>query len=152
MIRTAELRDIPRLLVLGRQFHAESRYADLGLEFDPLVLRDNFESLIDESNPDAGVFVAERSEEIVGMACVIRSRPFMSRARVAAELFWWIRPEYRGTVDAVRLMLALERWAKESGCTVMTMMDLLPIESSPAAAIYTRLGYTPVERSWIKKV
>ena len=150
MIRPAEAGDIPRLLELGRLFHAESQYEAFGVDFDDEELASAFEQLLDT---EAGaIFVAERSGLVCGMAAVAITKAFMSRRALAVEPFFWMHPEHRGSLDAVRLILALEKWAATNGCVALTMIELDRIPGSPASRIYRKLGYEPAERTWIKKV
>lgn len=150
MIRPAVAEDIPRLLEIGAQFHAESRYTDFGIDFDAQALTETLERMV--ASEEAGIFVSERSGSVVGVGAVVLSTPFMSRRMIAIEPFWWMHPDLRGSMDSIRLILALERWSAENGCAAISMVELELVLGSPAAAIYRRLGYQPAERTWIKKV
>lgn len=71
---------------------------------------------------------------------------------VAAELAWWVDPEYRGTKGSMELVLAYEAWAKKIGCKHVTM-SLLPSLTNPKVeGYYERLGYVKTEISYLKEL
>jgi GNAT superfamily N-acetyltransferase len=148
--RAATLNDLPALLQMGRAFFDESGFgAETSLDAESLekTLRYLIES------GEGAVFVAERTGAIVGCAGALRFPYYFNLACSAAqELFWWIAPEHRGSILGVRLLQALERWARDSGCATLTMISLPALEDSPAAALYRRMGYRPSEHNFIKRV
>lgn len=70
---------------------------------------------------------------------------------VAQELFWWVDPQARGSRAAVMLLQAMEDAAKAAGAKRMIMACLDSLEGEHVAALYTRKGYVPQERSFHKE-
>jgi GNAT superfamily N-acetyltransferase len=146
MIRKATAQDIPACVEMGRLFHAESGVADL-VPFDADSVRGVMEKLVDGG--DGVLLVAELEGQLIGMTSGIAYPHYFNQAKKAAqELFWWVLPEKRGGTAGVRLLTALEHWAKDVGASTLTMI-CLPIDS-PAESIYARTGYRPIERSFMK--
>lgn len=99
-------------------------------------------------NEDAALFVADG-----GLAAALAyPHYFNAREKTAQELFWWVRPEKRGGPIGVRLLRALEQWARSRGCKTLSMICLPALSESPAERMYQRLGYRASERSYIKRL
>lgn len=148
MIRLATHQDLGACLKMGALFFDESSFAE-ELEFDYESVEKTLWALID--GPDSVLFISEVGGKINGMAGALAySHYFNSRAKTAQELFWWVDESVRGGSAGIRLLQALESWAKSLDCSTMTMI-CLPIDS-PAEEIYKRVGYRPSERSYIKRL
>lgn len=149
MIRLATHDDIPALIECGRRFHAEASILEnVGVQFDPDALRDTLVHVIGRPT-EALVMVAEHDGQIVGGLGAIKFPMFFSSARAAMELFWYIAPERRGSRDAVRMLRVTEQWARTVGCKMLTMIAIA-IDGSPAANLYKREGFTPLETHFVK--
>lgn len=70
---------------------------------------------------------------------------------VAQELGWWVEPEYRGTSVGIRLLKQFEIRVAELGATKVMMICLEALEPDKVEQIYTKLGYTKLERIFIKE-
>lgn len=126
-----------------------SFYDESGLReqpYDESSMRQTLERLMDSD--DGLLMLSEADGALTGMAAALAYPSYFNGQRVAQELFWWVKPERRGTVDGIRLLKAVEVWAKDRGCVSLTMI-CLPIES-PAESVYQRCGYRACERSYIK--
>ena len=71
---------------------------------------------------------------------------FFTPAVIAGELVWWMEPEHRGGIGAVRLVREGEWQAKARGAHV-SRMSVLGTSPHEASEIRQRLGYAPTE--WI---
>lgn len=148
MIRFATPDDIAECVAMGAAFFDESGYSD-ETAFDADDTAATMQRLIESE--DGALLVAEIAGKIVGMAGALAYPHYFNTASKAAqELFWWVGPQYRGGSAGVRLLQALEAWAKALGCTTLTMI-CLPIDS-PAERVYQRVGYRASERSYIKRL
>jgi len=118
MIRRATESDIDACVEMGRKFHAiagvsEIQYSDESAQ----------DTLMHLMNGDGCLFVAEKGSALIGMAAALKYPHYMNRAQsVAQELFWWVEPEHRGGMVAMRLLMALEQWAAEEGCKLLTAL------------------------------
>ena len=89
------------------------------------------------SAPHLAAFV--QADRVIGMAVVHVYEHPMSGELVASELAWWVEPERRRA--GVRLLRAIEQWARDQGAAVMQMIAPTP----RVGAFYTAIGYAPVE-------
>lgn len=149
MIRRATVGDIPRMVELGERFHNESHYAQNGVTYSHEKMAASLGEMVGANS--CVVLVAERDGETIGGAAAIANAPYMTVDVVATEIFWWMLPSERGHMDGIRLLMALENWAKNVGAKAFSMISLGAIEGGMVERIYQRLGYTMVERSWIKR-
>jgi GNAT superfamily N-acetyltransferase len=146
MIRRAVESDIDACVEMGRKFHSVTGVDEI--EYSAESAKDTLTHLL---SGDGCLFVADKSGAIVGMAAALKYPHYMNRAQsVAQELFWWVEPEHRGGMTAMRLLMALEQWATDEGCKMLTMI-CLPIDS-PAENIYRRFGYRALEKSFVKEL
>jgi hypothetical protein len=150
VIRQAVSSDIPTLVKLGRNFHAASKYAELGLHYDPMATHEFLDGLLERQ--DAAVLLAEDAGGAQGIAAAIESRAYFSRTPIAIEIFWWVEPGERRGVTGLALKRLLTEWAEGRGCELITMVSLAQIEGSPAEEIYKRQGHIPVETTWMKRI
>lgn len=144
MIRAATPDDLAACIAMGREFHAEAQLREIPFDEESAAI--TFGQLLDAG----GIFVATDADgEYVGMVGGLQYPHYVNgSAKVAQELFWWVRPEQRGSMTGIRLKDALTRWAKDGGCAALVMV-CLPIDS-PAEGLYLRMGYRPMEHSYIK--
>lgn len=133
MIRQATREDIPDLLKLGAQFHAESgkfAFVDYNLESVSATI----EMLLDKGV----VFFREAK----GMLGLFPHPEWISGETVAAELFWWVLDKGEGFGG--QLLDKAEEWVKEKqlGKFNITLPYNTPIE---VLLWLDRRGYRPVE-------
>ena len=84
--------------------------------------------------------------ELVGMACVhIDHFLFNAAIKVGHELVFWIEPEHRGGMLAVRMLRAVDKAVADRGAQV-NRMAILSTSPDQAGALYERLGWTALER------
>lgn len=153
-IRKATIEDIPRIVEMAQRFYPESPYPALYGDMPDtqaaglaLIAMNGAESI------EPGVMLlAEDAGEVVGMACLCADRAtFNPLVRITSELVFWIEPEHRGGMAAVRLLKAAETEAKALGIQVNRMAVL---SSSPeqASKLYERMGYTHTESYFSKRL
>ncbi len=138
MIRAAVPSDRAAMIAMGSRF-LDVVYRDV-LTGSPSSLGALFDGLLPMD--EALLLVDDRDGEVKGMIGAVCFAHPMSGERCATELFWWADPDVRGA--GIRLMKAAERWAKNRGAVKMFMVAPTP----DVEALYTRLSYTPVERSY----
>ena len=146
MLRRATPHDIEACLAMCRCFYDESGLREQ--PYDESSMRVTLDRLM--GSEGGLLLLTEVDGALTGMAAALAYPSYFNGLSVAQELFWWVRPERRGTSDGVRLLKAIEEWAKDRGCVSLTMI-CLPIES-PAESVYQRCGYRACERSYIKEL
>lgn len=141
--------DIPHLLKLAEMFHSESPYSDT--EFVP----DKVVALAEESirNPKGYLCVlALEGEQIVGfLGGVITELPFSSE-KIAAELAWYVLPEFRGGRYAKELHEAYEYWANLLKVSKIQMALLEGPYRKALTRLYRMRGYKETEHSFVKEI
>lgn len=64
----------------------------------------------------------------------------------ATELAWWIEEDKRGNGIGKELIEAFEQWAKEKGCSMVTMVSI----DDSVGKFYESTGYRLKERVYVK--
>jgi len=69
---------------------------------------------------------------------------------VATEAFWFVDPEKRG--GGVKLLFFGLRKVKEIGCVRVIMMHLLKSNSEQISQLYESLGFSAIEKHYVKNL
>ena len=147
VIRYATRDDIDRIVEMAHRFYPESGYASIA------PMKDENVAGLAIITMDTGVMlVAERDGELIGMAS-LHLDPWMFNpdALVAHELVYWIEPEHRGGMLAVRMLKAIEQACREKGAVAIRMATLAGSPES-AGALYERAGFPLTERYYTKRL
>ena len=137
MLRDATLDDIPDLILLGERMHNESIYACL--RYSPSKVAETFSRLIDS---ERGLFlVAERAGAIVGFVTASAGEPYFSDEIMVTEHLVYMTPENRGTITAVRLLMAFVQWAKRFEPKLITAGITTGVTMRESAELYQRIGF-----------
>ena len=132
-VRSASPEDIPALLAMGREFHAES---GMPFAFDTDAVAALLGNMIESSR--AVVLMTERGA-IGGLLQPAYCDPEWI---YAVELFWWARG------DGLALLRAFERWAQQAGAREVRMTSLAALPR--ADRLLRCVGYEPAEVSYSK--
>ena len=134
-IRPATEADVPQIVAMSVHF-LDTLYAGALVGSAPHLAA--FVRVL-LTRPTACVLVSVEADRVIGMAVVHVYEHPMSGELVASELAWWVEPERRRA--GVRLLRAIEQWARDQGAAVMQMIAPTP----RVGAFYTAIGYAPVE-------
>lgn len=94
-------------------------------------------------HPRIRCLVAVESSELLGTAILQLSSPWYAPARkVASDLLVWVAPERRGGSVFLRLIRAVESWAKRNAIDDLYLSQSTGIAVERTAELYTRLGYS----------
>jgi GNAT superfamily N-acetyltransferase len=77
---------------------------------------------------------------------------FNAAAFIVQELFWWVKPESRGTGAGGELLTEIEQWAAEKGAAAVFMIALADKNEEKMQNLYARMGYRPLERTFAREV
>jgi GNAT superfamily N-acetyltransferase len=152
--RVATKADLPEVLKLTHAFFDSSEWArDTTFDEDGVSL--TLWGLVED--PRNNLFVIETESVVPGAPIVvgalgvyITKYPF-TKEQVATELFWYIRPDFRGTRLAIDMFIMAEQWAKAQGARMMLMGAL--VTSPPAVrTLYTQFGYNESQTGYIKRI
>jgi hypothetical protein len=148
MIRIAEEKDTRDILRMSKLFYESSPYSDY-LTFDKdFTLRSINEIL---SNKKEKSICLLAGEPAIGMIAATVTTTLFSPELVAAELVWWVDPEYRKSKEALELKKAYEYWASVVGCSVTSMSNLVDETGSKLGILYKRWKYNKVEETYLKR-
>jgi GNAT superfamily N-acetyltransferase len=144
-VRLAVEADIPEIVRMGRLFWNQTPYRDVVYCPDSIAF-------ISQQMMDQGLLLfAEVEGKPAGSVGAMASPLYANRTvMVAAELWWWVEPEYRNTGIGKLMLMEMEKAAKEAGVYRFAMMAFEEIELEKAAAVYRKFGYVPTERSFGK--
>ena len=139
MIRTATHEDIPQILDLGHSLHLESIYSSM--PFDERKVEALILGLIDGNGV---VFVSDVSGEITGGIAGGITEFWFCNERVAFDYSFFIHPDHRGGMTAIRLMTAFFEWARLRQAKEVHMGITTGINTEATSRFYEKMGMTKV--------
>ena len=144
-VREAKHEDIVHFLGMAREF------AILADEpFDRESTAQHVEWMIEQDNTIA--LIAFDGDAAVGICGGIVFPTFWDNSKLTAtETWWFVREDWRGTGAGLRLMDALESWAKQAGAWRLSMMTIVGIAPG-VEKIYARRGYRERENTFVKEL
>lgn len=140
-IRFAQESDKEALVELALENRDETAHANVVV--DPQRVADTLQGLFTLNQGTHVLFVAETSEgQLAGglLACV--QRYYYSHELQAQLVQWFLRPQYRGTSIAPRLVKAFVEWAKSRGASEVFMGVTSGVAVEQADRMMRRLGFT----------
>lgn len=140
MIRPIEERDIPSLVELGAEMHAESSFADV--PFDRQLAENMAWHCL--HNADWFGVVAEHDGRIIGMFVGNAGPFYFSTTQAGFDKVWYVRPGSRSSVHGVRLLQAFLRWCRERGVTSARIGVSTGINIARTDRLMQRLGFAVV--------
>lgn len=147
MIREATINDLRILLEMSVKFIEESK-SEIPLNL--LSLQEWIVHLVNDSNSTCIVY--EIDNKVVG--CIAGSiAPHYTNTDylVASEFAWWVEPEYRGKAGKP-LIKAFELWSESNGADLIVMASLEEVNPDIMDKVYKKLGYSPKEHSYTRRV
>lgn len=140
-MRTLTAAELPRLRRIGREF---AEVAKLPGGFCESHFEEQWFALLQE---DLGVIFYEEDDsgEVIGVFGGLFSPDMFSGTLVAAEAFWFVRPEARGKSLSLRLLKAFEDEAVTRKCQQILMVCLTACDPETVSGILVRHRYFPSE-------
>lgn len=80
----------------------------------------------------------------IGMAGCLVAPHFATGIMMAIDIAVYVVPKHRGGMTAIRLIRALEGWARDQGARRFTMAPSSGLRAKRTERLYARLGYMPV--------
>lgn len=138
-IRFAQQEDIPTVLAMGKRMLAESRFSHYGVNEEKLL---SVITAMVSPTDKACIFLAERATgEIVGMLAGYVTDYFFCDAIVAQDRWFYVRPEYRGSSAAVKLLLTFRQWAQNRKADEFSINMSVGIDMARFNKFMTHLGF-----------
>lgn len=76
------------------------------------------------------------------------SRSLLGPIIQSHEIAWWVDPEHRG--GSIDMLKMYEDWALEKGAKLIEVKSLNIFKE--VENLYERMGYSPIETSWVKVI
>lgn len=135
------------MAVKGREFHAASVYRQIPYCEESMVL------LFEQMASQRMILIAEEDGAIVGgIGGLVGPAFFNQSVLLGAERFWWLDPDYRNSSAGLLLIAGMEAAAARAGCAWWMMISLDSSDPERAEKIYTRRGYVPAERGFLRRL
>lgn len=149
MIRKAATKDISEIVKLGRAMHEESTYSKFIFSEKQLELLIN----IWLEEPEKYFFVVdEKDGEIRGGFAGFITPYFYGNGsdKIANDFFLYVKPEYRGTSIAIKLIKEYEEWANNLGAKRICLAHSCEINPDKLDNLYTKMGFVPYANAFKK--
>lgn len=138
-IRAATLDDLPRILDLGELMHNESpRWRKLA--FNRARAADFLARLI--LSDWGAVFLAEQSGQVLGGIAGTALPHWCSDDVLAQEIVFFMTPEARGGMSAVRLVRKFKEWGAERGAVWAEAGTSTGLDPERTAGLYELAGFS----------
>ena len=143
MIKELDPKELPRTAEIGLKFWEEG---SLPGSLKPEVFVKNWTFLLD--NGMGRIFGLYEEGQLSGALGAIVAPDLNDGELCATECFWFIDPDKRG--NGVKLLLNFVKYAKEIGCVRVNMVHLFNEHADKLQKLYEKLGFSPVEKHYIK--
>lgn len=145
-LKLASMSDLETVVKLVAIFVKNSPYKNE--VYDEDKVRGVVRNLLLDKNK--GIVILLMKDDVpVGFIGGFLTEMVFSREPVAAELFWWVDPQYRSR-KSLMLKEAFEYWSRRVGAKKIQMSST--VDNDKVARYYERTGYDPFERSFLKRV
>jgi N-acetylglutamate synthase-like GNAT family acetyltransferase len=97
------------------------------------------------NNPNGfGLLAYTDAGEAVGMIAGSISPYFFSQGALASDFVWYVKPEYRGSRTAIKLLKAFRSWAEENSASELYMGVTTNVSAGRTGDMLQRMGFEHV--------
>jgi GNAT superfamily N-acetyltransferase len=147
-VRRATIWDVPEYADMAMEFISSNPLAHIAKADKDEVSNFLLEALDKEA---AIIILAEHGNNIAGICgAMIYPIYYAPSVLVGSELWWFVKPEYRGSMAGKMMREAIEDWSKSNGAQAMLMVALENEKINAVGRLYKRHGYTPMEHTYMK--
>jgi len=143
-IRPLTVDELPLCVAGAEGFHREF---DLPGTVIPAVFVANWTTFFTTCR--STIFSAWRGDDLIGGLGAIVSPDFHDGRLVATEMFWYVRPEARGGMAAVRLLKRFIEWG-DTYAEETRLVHMLGGHDESLDRLYRKLGYRPLEVAYVR--
>jgi len=136
MIRPATLTDVLQIVEIGEALHEESTYRDIPYSSDKVI--GLMRSLIQGGGV---VFVAEKDGQVVGGIAGGVTSHWFSDELTGFEYSFFVLPEHRHGLVAMKLLLAMKAWCTAKGAKTLRIGITTGINVEGTARFYRHMGF-----------
>lgn len=134
---------------LGELFFAECR---LPGKFDFIITLSNWSRLLGLNIGAIWIALDKDNTTIIGAIGAMIYPDLWNNDLVAMETFWFIHPDKRAGLTALKLLHEYEAWAKDRGAKRIIMSNVCSPNMQVLRKIYEAKGYRPVDVSYFKEL
>lgn len=139
-IEWARPSDVDAIIRLGRQMHAESRFAHL--DYDERRLRDVVAAAIRDQRGRYCVLLARAADgTLAGLLFGNIERHYFSTAYIAQNVAFFMARPWRGSSGAIQLLTAFRKWAVNRGAAELYLYQTAGVEVTRFHRLMRRLGF-----------
>jgi len=149
MIRDATKEDYPAIEGHAKRFWEETYHYKQGLPYE-----DGSAILYMDIAYNQGLlFVSEVDGKVVGFTAGAAA-PLLGNSSTmsGSEIAWWVDPAYRNSSEGLDLLRALEKGAKELGCSYWNMVSMQSSMPEYIERVYKKMGYEHSETTYQKDI
>lgn len=148
MIRKAELKDIPSIIRLIKEFFEES-LNDYGLLLNDNSITETLENYIKNY---IGI-VVEENEKVIGVVGGLVSPSIFDKTQlIGQETIWYVDKRFRNKIIGLKLMKAFEEECKKRGAYLIAMVHMGNLYADILDKFYKHRNYKLLEIQYIKGV
>jgi GNAT superfamily N-acetyltransferase len=130
--------DLPALLALSKEMHAETSFRTLSFS-DAKTATEILSAIL---NPNMLFVVAEDRGQILGMIAAYLDRPYFSEDLVVYDHVWFVGKESRGSMVGPRLLKYVAEWARLCGAKSVFVTLGSDVSQERVGKLVERLGYS----------
>lgn len=148
MIRVAHPLDIPRILNLAEGYNEEARQVNHFITtWDAELTVCN---LLSTLNSESGLLIVSvEAGKVVGFLWAVACCPVPWSSHRSADCFmFYVHPDYRGSLHAIRLIKAFKVWAVTVDCVEIRISTASGLNTERVEALFSRLGYKPLGNTY----
>lgn len=149
MIRHVDIeKDLPALLIMGRNMHKSSIFHVMEYSANKAVDLFNIASMSNEFC----FFVSEEDGDtpiLTGFFIGRAAEHFFTFDLYAIDLLFWVEPEYRGTQAGSGLVKAYRDWCEDSGVSLSMVGSSTGIDLDRTKRFYEKSGFQCVGHNFI---
>jgi hypothetical protein len=146
--------NIDEILEVVEEGIAKSVYH--GIEYDQDVIRSVVEDYAFDGHSDSTLILLKEieTERVVGvlLATITTQHPLFHKGRVANEILWYIKEDFRGTRKSIQMLQTYEDWALVNGATHITCGSLNNESRDMLHKVYTHRGMKLIELYYMKEI
>lgn len=150
IVRAATADDLAGYLTLAQEFHRASPMHDV-IDFDVEGYSAFYLRALTDDN--IGIWLAEANGALIGIVGAVAYPMYFSPSNlVVQELWWWLTPAARGSGAGTAMFNAIKNWAHLKDAKALLMIALEDDRAKKMDSLYSRAGFKPVERLFMKEV
>lgn len=135
MIKPATFQDVDAIIALGRQMHAEGAFSIVNF------VEKKVRTAIERCIVSGFVYVNVGADGVDGFLIGHASEYWFSHDHIASDLAFYVRPDRRGGIAAVRLIQAFVTWGREHGVREVAISQSSGVRVEEMTHLLTGMGF-----------